>query len=380
MLVILFWASVCLLMYIYLGYPLLVFLIGAIRRRKVRKEIQYPPVSIVIAAYNEEAHIRKTIENKLSLEYPKERLDIVVVSDGSTDGTDGIVETFRGQDVRLLRQEPRQGKTAALNLVVREAVGDIIVFSDANSIYSRDAVKKLVANFSDETVGYVTGKLIFGLPDGTTVGGGCTRYMRYENLLRESESRIGSIVGVNGGIDAVRKILYEPMTPDQIPDFILPLKVVEKGYRVVYEPDAVLREDALEQASDEYRMRVRVALRSLNAILDMKHLMNPFRYGLFAWQFLSHKTLRYLAFLFLVVAYASNLVLSPRGGIYLVTLSAQTIFYLSALVGWIAERTKTENGIFFVPFYFCLLNVASADAFVKMLQGRRQVVWNPRKG
>ena len=380
MLVLLFWAAIGLLIYIYLGYPLLVFLIGAIRRRTVRKEVQYPSVSIVIAAYNEEAHIRQTIENKLSLEYPRERLDIVVVSDGSTDGTDALAGSFRAQGVRSLRQEPRQGKTAALNLAVREAVGDIIVFSDANSIYSRDAVKRLVANFSDETVGYVTGKLIFGRPDGTTAGDGCTTYMRYENLLRESESRIGSIVGVNGGIDAIRKTLYEPMTPDQIPDFILPLKVVEKGYRVVYEPGAVLREDALEQSSDEYRMRVRVALRSLHAIRDMKHLMNPFRYGLFAWQFLSHKTLRYLAFLFLIVAYATNLALWDRGGIYRIAFVAQTLVYLSAMAGWLVEKARKGNNPFYIPFYFCLLNVASADAFVKVLQGRRQVVWNPRKG
>jgi cellulose synthase/poly-beta-1,6-N-acetylglucosamine synthase-like glycosyltransferase len=170
------------------------------------------------------------------------------------------------------------------------------------------------------------------------------------------------------------------MTPDQIPDFILPLKVVEKGYRVVYEPGAVLREDALELSSDEYRMRVRVALRSLNAIRGMKHLMNPFRYGLFAWQFLSHKTLRYLAFLLLAVAYASNLALVSRGGIYLAIFSAQNLLYLFALAGWYAEKAKKGTNPFYIPFYFCLLNVASADAFVKMLQGRRQVVWNPRKG
>jgi cellulose synthase/poly-beta-1,6-N-acetylglucosamine synthase-like glycosyltransferase len=204
--------------------------------------------------------------------------------------------------------------------------------------------------------------------------------MRYENLLRESESRIGSIVGVNGGIDAVRKTLYEPMSPDQIPDFVLPLKIVEKGFRVVYESDAVLMEDALKQSIDEYRMRVRVALRSLNAIRDMKHLMDPRKTRLFAWQFFSHKTLRYLAFLFLVIAYASNLALLNRGGIYLATFVAQTLLYLFALAGWLTEKAKKENGMFYIPFYFCLLNVASAEAFVKMIQGKRQVIWNPRKG
>jgi hypothetical protein len=204
--------------------------------------------------------------------------------------------------------------------------------------------------------------------------------MRYENNLREAETGIGSIVGVNGGIDAVRKRLYEPMSPDQIPDFILPLKVVEKGFRVVYEPAAILREDALKQPSDEYRMRVRVALRSLQAIRDMKHLMNPLKYGFFAWQFFSHKTLRYLAFIPLVVAYASNLALIGQGGIYLAAFTAQTVLYLLALAGWFAGKANKESGFLYAPFYFCLLNVASADAFVKVLQGKRQVVWNPRKG
>ena len=204
--------------------------------------------------------------------------------------------------------------------------------------------------------------------------------MRYENNLREAETGIGSIVGVNGGIDAVRKRLYEPMTPDQIPDFVLPLKVVEKGFRVVYEPEAILREEALKQSSDEYRMRGRVALRSLQAIRDMKHLMNPLKYGFFAWQFFSHKALRYIAFFPLVVAYASNLALIGRGGVYLAAFSAQTILYLLALAGWFAGKANKEGGFLYTPFYFCLLNVASADAFVKMLQGKRQVIWNPRKG
>jgi hypothetical protein len=204
--------------------------------------------------------------------------------------------------------------------------------------------------------------------------------MRYENNLRKAETGIGSIVGVNGGIDAVRKRLYDPMTPDQIPDFVLPLRVVEEGFRVVYEPDAILREDALNETSDEYRMRVRVALRSLYAILDMQHLMNPWKYGIFSWQFFSHKTVRYLAFFPLVIAYACSLALIGQGGVYLAAFSAQTLLYLLALTGWFAAKANKESGFLYTPLYFCLLNVASADAFVKMLRGKRQVIWNPRKG
>jgi cellulose synthase/poly-beta-1,6-N-acetylglucosamine synthase-like glycosyltransferase len=380
MLKVVFWISVGSLIYIYLGYPFIVNLFRHFSRNEVKKTPYLPEVTIVIAAYNEENHIGNTLANKLSLEYPREKVEIIVVSDGSTDRTDAIVKSYEGDGVRLLRQEPRGGKTAALNMAIRESGGEIIVFSDANSLYATDALLHLTANFADDAVGYVTGKLIYGKADGSTMGDGCSLYMRYENNLREAETCIGSIVGVNGGIDAVRKRLYEPMTPAQLPDFVLPLKVVEKGFRVVYEPDAILREDALKQTSDEYRMRVRVALRSLYAIVDMKHLMNPMKYGIFSWQFLSHKTLRYLAFIPLAIAYACGLALIGQGGAYLAAFATQTLLYLLAITGWFAVKANKESRFLYAPLYFCLLNVASADAFFKMLQGKRQVVWNPRKG
>jgi cellulose synthase/poly-beta-1,6-N-acetylglucosamine synthase-like glycosyltransferase len=380
MLKMVFWISVGSLIYIYLGYPVLVNLLKRFSRNEVKKAPFLPDVTIVIAAYNEEHHIGSTLANKLSLEYPREKVEIIVVSDGSTDRTDAIVKSFEGEGVRLLRQEPREGKTAALNMAIQEAGGEIIVFSDANSLYATDALLHLTSNFADDAVGYVTGKLIYGRADGSTMGDGCSRYMRYENNLRKAETGIGSIVGVNGGIDAVRKRLYDPMTPDQIPDFVLPLRVVGKGFRVVYEPGAIMREDALKETSDEYRMRVRVALRSLYAILDMQHLMNPLKYGIFSWQFFSHKTLRYLAFFPLVIAYACSMALIGQGWVYLASFSAQTVLYLLALAGWFAAKANRESGFLYAPFYFCLLNVASADAFFKVLQGKQQVIWNPRKG
>ena len=377
---IIFWTSAALLGYIYLGYPMAVRLIVLFSNKTVKKALYLPHVTIVIAAYNEEKTLRATVENKLALDYPKENMEIIVVSDGSTDRTDAIVEEYEPMGVRLMRQEHRRGKTAALNRAIQESRGEIIVFSDANSLYAVDALNHLTANFADKSVGYVTGKLTYGKQEGTNVGDGCSRYMRYENFLRKAETGIGSIVGVNGGIDAVRNVLYEPMSPDQIPDFILPLKVVEKGYRVVYDPDAILKEDALETSSDEYRMRVRVALRSLHAIRDMKHLLNPFRFGLFSWQFLSHKALRYLAFVLLLAAFICNLLLIREGKVYQASLFAQSAFYIFAFTGWYLELEGKKLGIFYVPYYFCLLNVSSAHAFLKMLKGIRQETWEPRKG
>ncbi len=268
MLQFIFWFSIVAILYVYAGYPLLVYLLGKLFPAPVQKQHQEPFVSILIAAYNEADVISATIKNKLQLDYPVDKFEIIVVSDGSTDGTDDLVNSFAESNVRLLRQEPRAGKTSALNMAVSQAKAEIIVFSDANSLYETDALQKLVANFADPKVGYVTGKMIYINPDGSFIGDGCSAYMKYENVLRAIESGFGSIVGVDGGIDSMRKDLYRSLTAYQLPDFVQPLKVVEQGYRVIYEPMALLKEASLTKSVDEYRMRVRVTLRALWALYD----------------------------------------------------------------------------------------------------------------
>ncbi len=392
-----FFLSVTLIIYTYLGYPILVFLISLFRNRRVHKGDDEPDVTILIAAYNEATSIEETLRNKIELEYPKDKLEIIVISDGSTDGTDEIVKQYEEQGVRLLRQEPRQGKTAALNIAVPGAKGEILVFSDANSIYEPDAVKKLVANFADPAVGYVTGKMIYTNPDGTTIGDGCTLYMKYENFLRTYETRMNSVVGVDGGIDAVRRELYQPMNPDQLPDFVLPLKVIDQGFRVVYEPEAVLKEPSLKGAKDEYKMRVRVSLRAMWALYDMRHLLafsrpstsstNPPSHLptfsssiLYSSQLWSHKVLRYLCFIFLFVAYVSNAVLFSEGGPYSLLFVLQNLAYAGAILSPVLDRKGYRLRLLYLFHYFTLLNLASAHAFIKFLFRRKQVMWSPRKG
>ncbi len=375
-----FWVCVGGLLYIYVGYPVMAAIGARIMDRRVQKATQTPEVTIVIAAHNEARVIRETIENKLALAYPAQRLEIVVVSDGSTDGTDEIVRGFAARGVRLVRQEPRQGKTAALNKGVAQARGEIIVFSDANSLYHPDAVRHLAANFADCRVGYVTGRMLYTYADGSVIGDGCSTYMRYEHFLRRAEVRLGSLVGVNGGIDAVRRNLYEPMSPHQQPDFELPLSVIAKGYRVVYEPNAILKEHALQRSADEYRMRVRVALRALHTLKENRRLLNPMHYGIYAYQLWSHKVLRYGAFSLMVGLYVSNLMLIRDGDVYQWSLGLQTVFYLAALAGWWLERRSRRSGLLYVPFYFSLLNIASSHAFFKLLLGSRAVTWTPRGG
>ncbi len=375
----LFLISIFIIFYIYAGYPFLALVVAHLHPRPVKKEEIEPKVTVLIAAFNEKDAIGLTIENKLALDYPREKLEILIVSDGSTDGTDDIVKSYSDHSVRLLRQEPRAGKTSALNMAVPAANGEIILFSDANSMYAPDALKKLVANFADPEVGYVTGKMIYADPDGTPIGEGCGAYMKYENALRAIETRLGSVVGVDGGIDAMRKALYRPMNPDQLPDFVQPLKVVKQGYRVVYEPEAILREQPLKKADDEYRMRVRVSLRAFWALFDMRKLLAPWQYPLFAWQLWSHKALRYLCFIFMVAAYAGNALLLGEGPIYRTVFALQNGAYFIAFFSPILERHGLRSRVFTFARYFLLLNTAAAHAFGKFIIGKKQVMWTPRK-
>lgn len=380
-----FWASLLLLFYIYFGYPLAVKVGAILNPRPIKKTGDYQPkVSILIAAYNEASDIEATLKNKLELDYPKEKLEILVVSDESEDGTDELVEMIAKQadcNVCLFRQVPRQGKTAGLNMLKEHATGEILAFSDANSQWDSKALSLLVSNFNDPEVGYVTGKMVYVNSDGSLVGDGCSAYMKYENWLRFQETEIGSVVGVDGGIDAIRTALFQPLRADQLPDFVQPLKVVEQGYRVVYEPGALLKEEALSDGNSEFSMRVRVSLRALWALRDMKHLMNPLKHALFAWQMISHKLLRYCAFVPMVTLAYAALYLAPFNGVYALAALGYAGFLILAWCGHKKESGgKSLSAIYSIPHYFVLLNLASFQACVAFLKGEKKVVWNPRKG
>ncbi|MDQ3562975.1 MAG: glycosyltransferase family 2 protein [Pseudomonadota bacterium] len=378
-----FWVCLGLVGYVYAGYPAAVFFLSRILGRDLRKADIEPMVTVLISAFNEEREIERTVVNKLSQNYPQDRLEVIVTSDGSTDRTDEIVRKLaerNGGRLRLLRQEPRQGKTQALNLAVTRASGDILLFADANSMYTPDTLRLLVRSFADPSVGYVTGRMIYTNPDGSGIGEGSGAYMRYENLLRAWETRLGSVVGVVGGIDAVRRDLYVPMRPDHLPDFVLPLGVVEQGKRVVYEPDALLYEPALSRAADEFRMRVRVSLRALWALYDKRKLLNPFCFPLFAWQMLSHKVLRYGAFLLLMGLLLFNALAIGGKPFYLWFFILQLVAYAFAALGHLLRHMPTGASKLLAPYYFVMLNTACAVAFWEFVNGRKMVLWKPRGG
>lgn len=378
--IICFWFSCFLLLYIYVGYPLILRLLPKKAINADTSGEYLPSLTLLVPAYNEATVIESTLRNKLAQGYPEDRLEIIVISDGSTDGTDDIVKQLAQEDprIRLLRQSPRQGKTAGLNWAIEQAKGEILVFSDANSQFGDQALVKLASCFADPEVGYVTGKMVYVNQEGNLVGDGCSAYMRYENHLRSLESRVSSVVGVDGGIDAVRRELYQPMNPDQLPDFVQPLRVVAQGRRVIYQEQALLQEESLSDSGSEFRMRVRVSLRALWALWDMRTLLNPRRYGLFSWQLISHKLLRYLAFVPLILALLSSLILADHHWIYALAALAQLIFYASAAYAAMSESCK--NGFANLAFYFSLINFAAMVAALKFLRKEKIVTWKPRSG
>lgn len=377
----LFWICTLAIIYIYIGYPLLLRILPKLTGTDIANENTEPKkITILIPAFNESRVIESTIRNKLTQNYPEELIQIIVISDESEDGTDEIVTSLNLQDhrVHLLRQSPRQGKTSGLNLAMPLATGDIVIFSDANSHYHPDAVQNLVNCFNDPDVGYATGKMVYVNSEGSIIGDGCSAYMKYENHMRALETQISSVVGVDGGIDAIRKELYQPMNADQLPDFVLPLKVVTQGKRVVYCEKALLNEESLSSSQTEFRMRVRVSLRAYWAMLDMKHLFNPFRYGIFSLQLFSHKLLRYLAFIPLALAFISNGLITGEGFLYSYSFIIQALFYGAAT--YVALNEGTQNRWLGLAHYFCLINIASAMAFIKFIKREKIVLWKPRAG
>jgi cellulose synthase/poly-beta-1,6-N-acetylglucosamine synthase-like glycosyltransferase len=299
----------------------------------------------------------------------------MVASDGSTDRTDEIVKGFADRGVVLKRVEGRVGKTATQNEAVKAATGDIIIFSDATTKYSKDAIRKIVRNYADEEVGAVSGRYEYVNPTGAPVGIGTILFWKYENFIKSMQTRIRTITGCCGCIYSVRKEAYVPLPPDIISDLVEPLKIIEKGYRIVFEPEAVAYEETTEKPSEEFKMRIRVITRAMRGILYVKSLLNPFKYPYVSFQLISHKVLRWLIPFFLIGLLVSNYFLLGKHWFYNLVFAGQIVFYLSALIGLLTDRYGHKVKLLAIPLYFCVVNYASFLAFFKTLKGHKTVVW-----
>ncbi|GAB3356795.1 glycosyltransferase family 2 protein [Lysobacter tyrosinilyticus] len=372
----LLWCALFLLAYIYVGYPALAIAIARLRPRPVAKATQFPTVTVVIAAYNEEKHIAQKLRNVLDLEYPADRLQVIVTSDASSDATDRIVTEFEASNVRLLRVEGRRGKTACQNAAAEVASSDILLFTDATTLIEPHALHAMTANFSDASVGCVAGRLAYIAQRDEATGQGGTSYWGYEIMLRMAESSLGSLIGVSGCLYALRRETYRPISPELISDFVTAMVVREQGLRTVLEPEAVCYEDTLDRPDRELSMRVRVGVRSLVALAAQKRFLNPFRFGVFALQLWSHKLLRYLSPVFWLIAFAANVVLALQGE-YLWLLFMQLALLLSGAIGFTPLREMGNSRLLSKPYYFLLTNLASAVSLFRFLQGERMVTWTP---
>lgn len=374
---IVFWVSAAALFYAYAGYPLLVWVVAGLSRRPVHRQAIEPKVTVLITAYNEEASIERKIINTLELEYPSGKLEILVASDGSTDRTDEIVRGFESRGVRLFHQAGRVGKTATQNAAVELATGEIVVFSDATTEYPKDMVRALLPSFADDGVGCVAGRLLYTDDSGSDIGKGAKGYWNYETFIKRNESAACSLIGASGCLYAVRRAAYRPMYPEACSDFLICTVLYEQGLRSVFEPEAVCFEETNRASDKEFRMRVRVISQTFTDLWRNRRMMNPLKSGFYAVQLLSHKVLRYSVPLFLATALVSAVALATNSGFFAVFAAAQCLFYLSALVAWLLERSGVRTGPLAIPLYFVLANIASAMGFYKFLRGERYASWEP---
>lgn len=371
---IVFWTSIFLIFYTYAGYSLLVVALSRFFNNTVGKKNITPKVTFLITAYNEEKNIAQKLENTLSLDYPKGKLEILVASDGSTDRTEEIVKGFADRGVRLLRVEGRVGKTATQNAAVKAATGEIVIFSDATTTYEKNNIRNIVRNYADPAVGAVSGRYEYFNPTGAAIGTGNILFWKYENLIKNSQTRIKTISGCCGCIYSVRKKAYEPLPPDIISDLVEPLKILEKGYRIVFEPDAVAYEETTEKAGEEFKMRIRVISRGMRGLFYMKKLFNPFKFPFISFQLFSHKILRWLIPFFMIGILLSNLFLLDRT-FYKITMALQAAFYAMAVIAWLGEKAHLKLKIFSIPLYFFTVNIASLVSLYKTLKGFKAVTW-----
>ncbi len=372
-----FWICVVLLAYIYLGYPVLVYMVGRLFPKTVRTGMIEPRVTILITAFNEAASIRKKLENTLSIVYPIDKLEIIVASDGSTDDTDDIVRSFESRGVRLFRQEGRVGKTTTQNNAVEDATGEVILFSDATTTYRPDVFEAILPSFADETVGCVAGRLIYVDDDNTNIGHGLMSYWSYETFLKTAESRASSLIGASGCLYAVRRSAYEPMYPEACSDFLICTSIFRKGLRSVFAPDAVCYESTNKRAGNELRMRVRVIAQTFTDLWRNRDMLNPLKSGFYGIQLISHKLLRYSVPFIMLALFASSLLLAGRSFFYMAALIFQIAFYFLAFSGWLVERKGRHLVLVAIPFYFVLANLASALAFYKFVRGETYTRWEP---
>jgi cellulose synthase/poly-beta-1,6-N-acetylglucosamine synthase-like glycosyltransferase len=372
----LFWASAAVILYTYFGYPLLIWVVGFLRAKPVAKAEFLPKVSVVIACHNEAQNVARRLSNLLASDYPSELVEVIVVSDGSTDSTAEVARQFGSPAVKLFWYSPRQGKAAALNLGVARACGEVIVFADARQQFDPAAIRALVANFADPAVGAVSGELILQESNGSAVGPGL--YWRYETLIRKSEGRAGSVMGATGAIYAIRRELWKPLPIGAILDDVYtPMQIAMSGYRVVFEEGARAFDSVADSTQREFRRKVRTLAGNYQLCQLMPRLLVPGSW--LVLQFWSHKLFRLAAPIFMVVLFVSNAVLvfewhdGAAGLLFSLMLAVQFLYLAGLAVAVCVRRTNHRIKLLNLAYTFSVMNLAAIVGLIYFLTGKRNI-------
>ena len=389
---ILFWVALAVVVYAYVGYGGVLWLMvrakraGGGRRAVPTKEDFEPPVTFLVAAFNEERWIEDKVRNCLALDYPKDKITFLFVTDGSDDRTAALVRDYplpQGVQLEVHHRPERRGKIAAVERVMPFVKTPYVIFTDANTDVNPMAVRNILRHYADPKVGAVAGeKRIYQGDANDASGAGEGLYWKYESALKRWDSELYSVVGAAGELFSVRTALYEAVPSNTIiEDFHMTLRIAQRGYRVIYEPGASATEGQSATVGEELKRKIRIAAGGLQAVWRLRDLLNPFRYGLLTFQYVSHRVLRWtLAPLALPLVLVASIVLALQGSVFFqVVLGLQLLFYAAALLGWALERRKLKVKAFFVPYYFCMMNYAVYRGFFRIIGGRQSVLWERAK-
>lgn len=385
--IIAFWISLFLVFYTFFGYGILLYILVKIRvaikgKRKIPDNGgNWPTVTLIVAAYNEQDYIIDKIKNTLELNYPKDRISFIFVTDGSNDKTPELIAQY--PQVKLMHRPERSGKIAAVHRAMKEVTSDVAIFTDANTFLNKDAMVNIARHYHDPTVGAVSGEKRVSIEDVADATAGEGFYWKYESKLKTWDSELYSVVGAAGELFSVRTSLYIPVEPDTIlDDFMISMLIAEKGYRIVYEPMAYATETGSENVKEELKRKVRIAAGGIQSILRLKSLLNPFKQFTLTFQYISHRVLRWTVTPFLMIlAYILNLLIVIRGGapIYMLLLGCQVMFYGASLMGWLLEKRQIKIKILFIPYYFCMMNYAVIAGIKRYNAGKQSAAWEKSK-
>lgn len=368
----LFWLSSFMLFWAYFGYPFSLVFIRSIRRKKIGKGPYDASVTLIITAFNEEKRIREKLENSLALQFPKDKLQILVASDGSTDATNEIVDSYADKGIELLKVMHRGGKENAQKEAVEHARGEILIFSDVATVLEPHGLQEIVANFADPTVGCVSSEDRLLGQNGKPSGEGV--YVRYEMWLRRLESEVYSLVGLSGSFFAARREVCQDFSGEVQSDFRTLLSSMKLGLRGVSDSAAIGSYLDIADEKHEFERKVRTVLRGLTVFFKHLEFLNIFKYGLFSYQFFCHKLLRWLVPFLLVVVFFTNVILAESSLFFLILLFGQLLFFIIGIYGWL---TQSLRGGLKIPVFFLVVNLAIALAWWQYITGKRIILWTP---